>query len=449
MSGDTADGRREDDSGRSSGGGSGREEETVRPEEVRGGDLPPREVDRMLDLLEEVIAADALTSEQFDRLVDILTEAVGAEPRSSPEAIAELLSIFEEFLLDPEQRRVFDVDRFLELLETVVTGATATDPTVVEDLFDVIAETLQEPTGADPADVDRFESAVQRALSGLTGPPSDADTGVDPTEEYETNLDLLRLAEFVATVTRRVAGNSLESGVRVGTRLAYAAVNAESPAALLTAARAITFEELRRVGVDIGVRRTEWLEENAAAALEPQPLSPEELAERGDRLLSRSTAVDYDESVHPALGSILDQLSPDEARILRLLATEGPQGVIDVYDREYVPPKRWRVARNLTMLGRDAGSRLKQRTPVYLRNLRRLGVVEVVDEPVESLKRYEIIEAQAHVEQARDRARRPRTEYKQVRLTDLGVELCVVCFPFEVTVDGEGLALREQAAGSR
>ncbi|MFT4944792.1 MAG: hypothetical protein ACI9K3_000729 [Halovenus sp.] len=448
MSGDTADGRRGDDDGRSQ-GGSSREGETVRPEEVRGGDLPPREVDRMLDLLEEVIAADALTSEQFDRLVNILTQAVETEPRSSPEAIAELLSIFEEFLLDPEQRRVFDVDRLLGLLETVVTGATATDPAAVEDLFDVIAETLREPTGADSADVDRFESAVQRALSGLTDPVSDADTGVDPTEEHETSVDLLRLAEFVATVTRRVAGNSLESGVRVGTRLAYAAANAESPAALLTAARVLTFEELRRVGVDIGVRRTEWLEENAATALEPQPPSPEELAERGDRLLSQSTAVDYDESVHPALGSILDQLSPDEARILRLLATEGPQGVIDVYDREYVPPKRWRVARNLTMLGRDAGSRLKQRTPVYLRNLRRLGVVEVVDEPIESLKRYEIIEAQTHVEQARDRARRPRTEYKQVRLTDLGVELCVVCFPFEVTVDGEGLALRDRAGGSR
>lgn len=445
MSGDTADGRRGDDDGRSR-GGSSRAGETVRPEEVHGGDLPPREVDRMLGLLEEVIAADALTSEQFDRLVDILQRAVGAEPRSSPEAIAELLSILEEFLLDPEQRRVFDVDRLLGLLETVVTGATATDPAAVEDLFDVIAETLREPAGADPADVDRFESAVQRALSGLTGPVSDADTGVDPTE---TSVDLLRLAEFVATVTRRVVGNSLESGVRVGTRLAYAAANTESPAALLTAARAVTFEEFRRVGVDIGVRQTEWLAENAATASEPQPLSAEELAERGDRLLSQSTAVDYDESVHPALGSILDQLSPDEARILRLLATEGPQGVIDVYDREYVPPKRWRVARNLTMLGRDAGSRLKQRTPVYLRNLRRLGVVEVVDEPVERLKRYEIIEAQTHVEQARDRARRPRTEYKQVRLTDLGVELCVVCFPFEVTVDGEGLALRDQVGGSR
>lgn len=447
MSGDTADGRRRDDDGRSQ-GGSSRDEETVRPEEVRGGDLPPREVDRMLDLLEEVIAADTLTSEQFDRLVSILTQAVETEPRSSPEAIAELLSIFEEFLLDPEQRRVFDVDRLLGLLETVVTGATATDPAAVEDLFDVIAETLREPAGTDSADVDRFESAIQQALSGLTDPMSNTDTGVDPTEEQETSVDLLRLAEFVATVTRRVAGNSLESGLRVGTRLGYAAANAESPAALLTAARLISFEELRRVGVDIGVRRTEWLEENAATALEPQPPSPEELAERGDRLLSQSTAVDYDESVHPALGSILDQLSPDEARILRLLA-ERPQGVIDVYDREYVPPKRWRVARNLTMLGRDAGSRLKQRTPVYLRNLRRLGVVEVVDEPIERLKRYEIIEAQTHVEQARDRARRPRTEYKQVRLTDLGVELCVVCFPFEVTVDGEGLALRDQAGGSR
>jgi hypothetical protein len=415
-------------------------------EQVRGGDLPPGEIDRMFDLLEEAIEADALTGEQVDRLLAILQQAVDGAASSDPETLAELLSMLEQFLLDPETRGDMDVDGVLGLFEESLSGMTATDREALDDVFDVVAEGLRDPTAVDPEDVDRFQSGIQRALLDVADPARGLDALFSQSRDEELpdgQLDPFRLAQLAAAVTQRASGNSVESGIRVGTRLAYAAANAESPAELLTTTRAITLDELQRAGIDIGESQSEWLESHDEEAVEPRPLTRDALEDRGATLISQSAEVGRDESIHPAFGQILEQLSTDEARILRVLAVEGPQGVVDIYDRQYIPPKKWRVARNLTMLGRDAGCRIQRRTPVYIQNLQRLGIVEVSEEPIDDLKRYEIIEAQSHIERARDRAKRSRTEYKRVQLTDLGVEFCELCFPFEVNFDGEGLALRE------
>jgi hypothetical protein len=415
---------------------------------VSGGDLPPSEIDRMFDLLEEAIEADTLTDDQVDRLLAILREAVDGATGTDPETLAELLSVLERFLLDPERRDEVDIDSLLGLFEDALAGVSPADREALTEVFDLIGQGLRDPTGVEPADVDRFQSGVQRLLADVADPArglgallsqpvqtGDAPDGVDP----------FRLARFAAVVTQRASGNSVESGLRVGTRLAYAAANAESPAELLTTTRAITLEELQRAGIDIGEGQSRWLDTHREEAVDDRPLTRDALAERGAQLISQSAEVGRDESVHPAFGSIIQQLSTDEARILRVLAVDGPQGVVDIYDRQYLPPKKWRVARNLTMLGRDAGCRTQRRTPVYVRNLRRLGVVEISEDPIDELKRYEVIEAQSHVEQARTRAKRPRTEYKRLQLTDLGVEFCELCFPFEVTVTGEGLQVRENA----
>ncbi len=364
---------------------------------VRGGDLPPSEIDRMFDLLEEAIEAETLTDDQVDRLLAILRAATDGATGSDPETLAELLSVLERFLLDPESRDDVDIDSFLGLFEDAVVSPT--DQGALTELLEVVDQGLQDPTGVEPEDVDRFQSGVQRLLSEIADP----------------------------------AGG-------LG-----ALLNAESPAELLTTTRAITLDELRRAGIDIGESQSRWLDTHREKAVEDRPLTRDALAERGARLISQSAEVGRDESVHPAFGSIIRQLSTDEVRILRVLAVDGPQGVVDIYDRQYLPPKKWRVARNLTMLGRDAGCRTQRRTPVYVRNLRRLGVVEISEDPIDELKRYEVIEAQSHVEQARTRAKRPRTEYKRLQLTDLGVEFCELCFPFEVTVTGEGLQVRENA----
>lgn len=416
---------------------------------VRGGNLQPREIDRLFDLLEEALAADALTDEQFDRLLAILEQAV-ADASADPETLAELLSLLEAFLLDPNSINEVDVDGFLELFEEALASVAVTDRDALEDVFDVIEEGIRDPTSVEPEDVEQLQSSLQNTLVNVADPTGSFDalhslSSLADEDDQDDTVDLFRIARLGAAMTQRASGYSVESGVRVGTRLAYAAANAESPAKLLKTTRAIALDELRQAGIDIGDEQAAWLEtyEEEEEAIRSRPLTREALEERGARLISRSSDVGRDESIHPAFASMLDQLSTDEARILRLLATQGPQGVIDVYNRQYLPPKRTRVARNLTMLGRDAGCRIQRRTPVYVQNLQRLGVAEVSDEPIQNLKRYEVIEAQSHVERARALAKRPRTEYKRVQLTDLGVEFCELCFPFDVRVDGEGLLLRE------
>ena len=416
------------------------------PDRVRGGDLPPGEIDRMFDLLEEAIEAETLSADQVDRLVGILQTTVDGAAGSDPETLAEFLSMLERFLLDPETRN--DVDGLLGLLEESLSGLSVADRAALADVLDVIEVGLHDPSRADPADVDGFQSGLQRTLADLADQTSGLGALFPDSRDGETldgGVDPFRLTRLAASMAQQATGNSVESGIRVGTRLAYAATHAGSPAELLTTTRAITLDELQRAGIDIGEQQSAWLETHQEEAVESRPLTRDALQERGAQLVSQSAEVGRDESVHPAFGSILEQLSTDEARILRVLAVEGPQGVVDIYDRQYLPPKKWRVARNLTMLGRDAGCRMQRRTPTYVRNLRRLGVAEVSEDPVDNLKRYEILEAQSHVEQARTRAKRSRTAYKRIQLTDLGVEFCALCFPFEVTVEGEGLAVRDNS----
>ena len=54
------------------------------------------------------------------------------------------------------------------------------------------------------------------------------------------------------------------------------------------------------------------------------------LRERGEQLLERSRDVWGEEETHPAYARILDDLAPDEARILLLLLRGGPQPSVDV-----------------------------------------------------------------------------------------------------------------------
>ena len=414
------------------------------------GDLSPEEVDRLFDLLERAVDADTLSGAQLDRLVSILEQSVGPPAATDPETLAELISLLEEFILEPEDLSEVDVDGILSVFEEALAGVTLADRTDIEDVFDVVEEGLRDPTSLEPEDAERFQNGLQGVLF----------EGADPTEsltsllsvgpfadidETDEELDPFRIARLGTSLTQRVSGYSVESGVRTGSRMAYAAANAESPAELLTSVRAITLDELGQAGIDIGQQQSTWLENHEAESVGPQPVTRDTLEERGRQLIARSADIGREEAVHPSFAPTLDRLATDEARILRLLATEGPQGVISVYDRQYLPPDMELVARNLTMLGRDAGCRLSRRTPLYVQNLERLGLAEVLDEPIDDLKRYEVIEAQSHIELARERANRPRMRYKRIQLTDLGVEFCTFCFPFEVRAQPRGMNLRADA----
>ncbi|WP_330250351.1 DUF4393 domain-containing protein [Nocardia sp. NBC_00565] len=156
--------------------------------------------------------------------------------------------------------------------------------------------------------------------------------------------------------------------------------------------------------------------------------SSEELRRRGDALLARSADVYFTEDVHPAYDRILDELAPDEARILRFMALNGPQPSVDVRTNRPLGIGSELVTGDLTSVPEQAGVRYPDRARTYLINLTRLGLAQVSDDPV-VLSRYMVLEVQPVVEAALKKAgRAPKIVRKSLRLTEFGSDFCHTCF---------------------
>ncbi|WP_319944857.1 Abi-alpha family protein [Nocardia macrotermitis] len=161
----------------------------------------------------------------------------------------------------------------------------------------------------------------------------------------------------------------------------------------------------------------------------------DDLRRRGDALLARSADVYFTEEVHPAYDRILDQLAPDEARILRFMAQNGPQPSVDVRTNRPLGIGSELVAGDLTSVPEQAGVRYPDRARHYLINLNRLGLLMNSDDPV-LLSRYMVLEVQPIVETALKAAGRvPKIVRKSLRLTEFGEDFCRTCF----TLPAEGV----------
>jgi hypothetical protein len=154
------------------------------------------------------------------------------------------------------------------------------------------------------------------------------------------------------------------------------------------------------------------------------------LRRRGEELLRQSADVSVDVDSHPAYMRILDALAPDEGRILRFLAKEGPQPAVDV--RAGLPFASALVAGGCTMVAEEAGCRHRERTHAYLNNLHRLGLVWFSREPLRDAPRYQVLEAQSEVTDAMERGgRTARTVRRSIVLTPFGADFCSICLPLE------------------
>ncbi|MBD8868226.1 Abi-alpha family protein [Nocardioides donggukensis] len=166
-----------------------------------------------------------------------------------------------------------------------------------------------------------------------------------------------------------------------------------------------------------------------AAAYEQRP---QDLRDRGARLLQRSRDVWSDEHIHPAFSRILDDLAPDEARILLLLVRSGPQPSVDVRTGGPVGMVSSQlVAPGLNMLGPRAGVRYLDRVPSYVNNLDRLGLVWLAREPVEDPTEYQVLEAQPDVLAAAHSVRFHKVVRRSIHLTPFGEEFCRTCLVHE------------------
>ena len=159
--------------------------------------------------------------------------------------------------------------------------------------------------------------------------------------------------------------------------------------------------------------------------------SSEALRAYGEELLRRSADVDLEEDSHPAYARILESLAPDEARILRLLATAGDQPAVDVRSIQLIGLGSQPVADGLNMIGLEAGARYPDRVPSYLNNLYRLGMVWFSKEPIDDPVRYQVLEAQPAVLDAIKGASRAKTVQRSIRLTSFGQDFCQACLPLD------------------
>ncbi len=155
------------------------------------------------------------------------------------------------------------------------------------------------------------------------------------------------------------------------------------------------------------------------------------LREQGAELLRQSADVNADDGAHPAYARILSELAPDEARILRLLVTEGPQPTIDVRAANLIGVGSQLVAQGLNLIGTEAGCRHPERVPLYLNNLDRLGLVWFPREPINDPMRYQVLEAQPDTMEAMKRAGRAKTIHRSVTLTAFGEDFCKTVLPLD------------------
>jgi hypothetical protein len=157
------------------------------------------------------------------------------------------------------------------------------------------------------------------------------------------------------------------------------------------------------------------------------------LRERGEELLRKSRDVWNEDTGHPAYGRILDELAPDEARILLLLLRGGPQPSVDVRTGGITGVvSSSLVAAGMNMIGPRAGVRHLDEVPAYLNNLFRLGLVWFSREQIEDPMEYQVVEAQPDVLAAMHSVRSARPVRRSIHLTPFGVNFCATCL-----VDGE------------
>jgi Abortive infection alpha len=225
------------------------------------------------------------------------------------------------------------------------------------------------------------------------------------------SLGLLRIAANAGLTTAQWV---ITTSIRTSTRVAKGLAAGESPA---------------KIASEFGAE----LRSAAQSALGVTPEAPthhssiKELRARGAELLRQSSDVHFAEDTHPAYERILDELTPDEARIVRFLHAEGPQPTVDVRTNRPLGIGSELIEAGLSMIGRQAGVRNLNRTNAYLNNLFRLGLIWFSHEEVEP-DRYQVVEVQPEVQEAMARAgKAPKTVRRSIHLTPFGEDFYQTC----------------------
>jgi hypothetical protein len=259
----------------------------------------------------------------------------------------------------------------------------------------------------------------------------------------------------VPGVARVVVGATVQTAnsyVKVGAIVARGAVSLRSPSGVIEEVAGEATELARKLieltdgagGVAVvpadrphpPARRDAAV--TAAVVSQPVPGAPWLRVERADRrtlhemydsLIDESNDVAHHEENHPAYVRVMQELTPDEARILRLLARDGPQPALDVRTAGTFGFGSKLVNPGVTMIGAHAGCQETDRVPSYLNNLNRLGLIWFSREMIGDVNSYALLEAQPEVMAAAEELggkNKIRNTLRSIELTAFGRNLCAL-----------------------
>jgi len=267
----------------------------------------------------------------------------------------------------------------------------------------------------------------------------------EPTLESQLLENAPGLARIAAAMGWRAAKRGLGASLRTAVQLAGAAADPVLTAQVInelgSGLREYARDVLGITELDAQVRQLTAPDPGTSSNGSGNSAVPDTvgLREQGARLLRAAAEVDPDEHAHPAYMRILTELAPDEGRILRLLATEGAQPSVDVRAAGLIGVGADLVEGGLNMIGARAGCQRRDRVPLYLNNLERLGLIWFSREPMEDPIAYQVLEAQPEVMEAMERASRAKIIQRSIQLTPFGEDFCEVCLPLD-TAEMEALS---------
>lgn len=168
---------------------------------------------------------------------------------------------------------------------------------------------------------------------------------------------------------------------------------------------------------------------SAASGTEPDGAGPlvvtaEPLRAAMKELLDRSVTFDRERAREYLYVTVLRQLTPDEARILAVLARGGAYPAADVVGKgERI------LLRNASTVGNAAGVTLLDEVPSYLTRLAGLGLIDITGAESALSSQYEILATDELVRAASAAAKRVRLVRRTVRVSRFGARFWAACDP--------------------
>jgi hypothetical protein len=160
-----------------------------------------------------------------------------------------------------------------------------------------------------------------------------------------------------------------------------------------------------------------------AAQPTPKATLDEKMRSLLDRALDQSTGGGQSELFH----RLIDQLVPDEARILSALSDGSTAPLVTIRTRMPTGGPGKVVLANASLVGRTANVALPHMTPSYITHLLTLGLVEQGAEDPAMKEDYEILMAESYILKAIKAATRvplpARIDKRTVQITALGRSL--------------------------